>query len=40
MLVAHGSIEATLRHFIAGRLEVNRAQSLICFLLGEHQLRK
>ncbi len=29
MLVAHGAVEAALRHLVAGRLEMNVAELLI-----------
>jgi hypothetical protein len=34
MLVAHGAIKPPLRNFVAVRLEVNDAQSLISFFVG------
>ena len=40
MLVTHGAIKAPLRNLIAGRLEMNRAQSLISFFLSEERLRE
>jgi len=40
MLVTHGAIKAPLRHLVAGRLEMNGAQSLIRFFLTEHRLRE
>jgi hypothetical protein len=35
MLVTHGAIEAPLCDVVAGRLEMNGAESLVRFLLGQ-----
>jgi hypothetical protein len=40
MLVAHGSIEATLRRLVARYGEVDAAESLIRFVLRERWLRE
>ena len=40
MLVTHCAIKAPLRDLVAGRFEMNRAQPLIGFFLGEGRLRE
>jgi hypothetical protein len=40
VLVSHASIEPPLRNLIAGRVEMNGAQSLIGFFLAEDGLRE
>ena len=40
MLVTHGAIKAPLRNLVAGRLEMNRAESLVGFFLAEDRLRE
>ena len=40
VLVAHGAIEAALRHLVARGLEVHAAELLIDVALGDQRLRR
>jgi hypothetical protein len=40
MLITHRAIKTPLRNLVAGRLEMDRAQSLVAFVLREHRLRE